>query len=165
MFGGLKQKAQNKFTDTMKDELTRFVDSLRGTSSHELATLLIIANVVRANLVKQGVLSESSLSLGEYEIGSDDDFAAMRLNKLIRTFQKAGQPSDAAGAMIWLHSVRSIQNPELRYLGRCMWKELSRGFKSVPQAYLDISLIVTDLPEAVLDEVYFVPDGLEPEFD
>lgn len=162
MFGWLKAKAQKKIADTMRDDLLRFLESLKGAASQELGMMLVVATTIRLNLLERGVISESALDVGLYSNGIDDDTAGLRLNKLIRTFQKEGQLSDAAGAMIWLHSVRCIQTPELRNLGRQLWAELERGMPLVEFCADDLELMGARLPGRVRLEAKFIPKGLEP---
>jgi len=73
------------------------------------------------------------------------------------------QPSDALGVMILLHSVRALNVPEIRGLGREMWKELERGFPYVEDTLEEIrGLTGNPLPPNIDDELKFIPHGLEP---
>ena len=163
MFGWLKAKAQKKINDSMRDDLSRFLLSLQGSTSEELATLLVIATTIRLKLLQAGTISESALDLSQYKGTFEEDMAALKINRLISGFQKAGQPSDAAGAMVWLHSVRALQTPELRLLGRQMWKELTRGLAHLDETAFELSMISPNIPDDVALEATFVPVGLEPE--
>ena len=88
----------------------------------------------------------------------------LRLIRLISEFHKKGQLSDATGCMVWLHSVRALQNPELRGLGRQMWAELLRGFGEVDDIADEMHTLLPDLPRNLEVEACFVPKGLEPKF-
>ena len=35
--------------------------------------------------------------------------------------------------MVWVHTLRALDRPELRSLGRSMWRELARGFPYVEE--------------------------------
>jgi hypothetical protein len=82
---------------------------------------------------------------------------------MIREFQKIGQPSDAAGTMVWLHSMRALAFPELRELGRDMWNELQRGFPYVSDALSAIEALTGNpLPAGTGTACTFVPEALAP---
>jgi hypothetical protein len=81
----------------------------------------------------------------------------------VREFQKSDQKTDAAGAMVWLHSLRAQGYPELRIKGRELWSELSRGSGHVRAALFNIENMTQKiLPELSDEEIQFVPGGLEP---
>jgi len=162
MFGWVTSKIQKYSADTMRDELTRFIASLSGQSDHELATLLIIATGVRLNVIKEGPLSEKHFDMMRYNYLEANENVSLSFNKLVRLFQKNGQTSDAAGAMVWLHSSRAMLCPEIRILGRDMWGQLMRGAPNVPMAFMDLSLLIPDLSGEIVEEANFIPMGLEP---
>jgi hypothetical protein len=82
---------------------------------------------------------------------------------MVREFQKIGQPSDAAGTMVWLHSMRALAFPEVRELGRDMWKELQRGFPYVSDALSAIEALTgNSLPTGADTACTFVPEALAP---
>jgi len=157
MFGWLKRKLDGT------RELERFVTSLRGMSASELGALVAIATVVRINMRNNGHLPDAALDVAG-GLPPEKQFAAQwKMTTLVQEFQKMGQPSDAAGAMVWSHSMRAGATPELRLLGRQMWGELSRGFPHVAEAIEDIVTVTGNtLPPEVALEAEFIPPGLEP---
>lgn len=165
MLGWLKSKAQKSITDTMRDDIQRFIETLRGTSSSEKGALLVMATIIRKRNLPGLGIPDNAFDLGSYSGSYEEDLVALKINRLIKEFQKQGDPTSAAGAMVWLHSIRAIQNPQLRLLGRQMWGELSRG---APFAYENASMIApaferdydADLIARASD---YIPDGLEPE--
>lgn len=163
MLGWIKSKVQKASADAMRDDLSRFILSLRGSDSAELATLLVISTCIRLQLVKSGVLSQAWSGTSAVTDYSADDFSTIKLNAMIGQFQKARQPSDAAGAMIWLHSLRALQTPEIRFLGRSMWHELRRGFSELDVVGPELAAISPKIPGGVAVFARFIPVGLEPE--
>ena len=167
MFGWLKKKIENASTDAMANDLQRFIRSLQGADDKEIATMLVVANIVRLNLLQMGKIPEAALDLSIYRDKDTEmqcDMCTIGVNSIIKQFQSLNQPSDALGAMIWLHSVRALNVPELRILGKSMWAELSRGFPYLEDAVQQMrDVIGTRVPPNIDDEVSFVPNGLEPQ--
>jgi hypothetical protein len=157
MFGWLRRKLDGT------QELERFVTSLRGMSAPELGTLVAIATIVRINMRNDGHLPDAALHVAGGLSPEKQLAAQWKMTTLVQQFQKLGQPSDAAGAMVWSHSMRAGATPELRLLGRQMWGELSRGFAHAPEAIEDlVALSPNPLPPGLSREYRFIPPGLEP---
>ena len=157
MFGWLKRK----FDGTQ--DLERFVTSLRGASADELGPLVAVATAVRITMRNAGHLPDAALD-ATGDLPPDQQIEAqLKMTSLVRQLQKLGQPSDAAGAMVWMHSMRAGATPELRLLGRQMWAELSRGFAHAPEAIENIvALSPNPVPPELSREYRFIPPGLEP---
>ena len=96
------------------------------------------------------------------DIDNECELCPLRLVSLIKQFQKMGQPSDALGVWVWLHSVRALNVPEIRIFGRQMWKELVRGFPFALQALQQMRDTGAILPNGIEWELSFIPHGLEP---
>jgi len=157
MFGWLNRKVNGT------QDLERFVTSLRGMSAAELGVLVALATVVRINMRNAGHLPDAALDAAGGLPPEKQLAAQLKMSNLVRQFQQLGQPSDAAGAMIWSHSMRAGATPELRLLGRQMWGELSRGFAHAPEAIENIvALSPNPLPPEVTYQYDFIPPGLEP---
>jgi len=147
-------------------DLERFVTLLRGMSAPDLGTLVAVATVVRLNMRDAGHLPDAALDIAGGLPPEKQLAAQLKLSNLVRQFQKLGQPSDAAGAMVWSHSMRAGATPELRLLGRQMWGELSRGFGHASEAIEDIVAVSPNrLPPELSREYRFIPPGLEPMAD
>jgi len=166
MFGWIKKKTLKASTDAMKNDIERFILSLEGADEEEIATMLVIANIMRLNITKMGTLPSAAL---DFNIPRDDyiirqcDMCPIALISLIKQFQKINQPSDALGVMILLHSVRALNVPEIRALGRDMWKQLERGFPHVQDAIFEIRKVSdNNIPQEINSELRFIPRGLEP---
>ena len=166
MFGWLKKRAMQASSDAMNNDILKFIAGLKGASSQEIATIIVIANIVRLNLMKSGTIPSAALDFNicrDADIELKCDMCSVALVKIIKQFQKMGQLSDATGTMVWLHSVRSLNVPEIRAKGREMWGQLERGFPYVDDALMDVQdLIGEGLPDSISDELTFVPRGLEP---
>lgn len=113
---------------TQSEELAHFTLSLKGQSRAELGMLVAMSTVMRANLSAAGILPDRALGLGLPLSSIEEAEITSRISRLTKEFQSAGQMANAAAAMVWLHTMRSILRPELRLMGRQMWLELERGF-------------------------------------
>jgi len=157
----LKRKVQIASANAAQEDLERFIASLRGASDEELGILIATATIIRVRLTQSGSLPVYALALPTP--GEGTVRIQLHLANVVREFQKMGQPSDAAGAMIWLHSMRALAFPEVRHLGRQMWKELQRGFQNAPDALNDIAAITGKaLPGEAWDSYDFIPQDLSP---
>lgn len=166
MLGWVKKKVMNASTNAMKNDITRFIEGLKGASSEEIGGMLVIATALRMNLIAAGTIPLAALNLNiprDPDLEMECSMSPIRLVKHIKEFQSKGHPSDALGGMIWLHSVRALMVPEIRLYGRAMWKELSRGFPYSDDAIEQIyTMIGKPLPPKIHDEIMFIPVGLEP---
>ncbi|MCE7999080.1 MAG: hypothetical protein HEP70_09500 [Rhodobiaceae bacterium] len=166
MFGWLKKKVLEASADAMKNDIERFIVSLRGADDEEISLMVVLANIIRLNLIEMGKIPLAALDLGisrDESVAYQCDMCSVTLVNTIKQFQKMNQPSDAVGAMILLHSVRALNVPEIRIFGREMWQELERGFPYVDDTLEDIrGLTGNPLPANIDDELRFIPHGLEP---
>lgn len=164
MFGSwLKRRAQLNAVRDATADLERFVLSLKGQSADELGMLVAIAAVMRMNMRQEGRLPDEALGVGVPLSDDQQDAIQANMSRLIREWQKMNQPTDAAGGMVWLHSLRAYRYPEVRLLGRQMWGELQRGFPTVFEAFDFIEKATQKpLPLGCLQASQFIPVGLEP---
>ncbi|MEG8916433.1 hypothetical protein ACUIG5_00025 [Raoultella ornithinolytica] len=153
---GFFTTAVNKWaTKSQLKEITGFVNNLKVMDASELGMVMAVATHIRHGLQARGddVLDPVicfSLNPG----------ITYSLSSTVVDLQKSNQYSDAAGFMVWVHTLRSANSLELRQQGRDMWNELSRGFDHVPDAAHQI-LILTG--KAVMyDGYYEYPKGLTP---
>tara|TARA_R110000851_G_scaffold218100_1_gene371029 strand:- start:132 stop:629 length:498 start_codon:yes stop_codon:yes gene_type:complete len=162
MFGWLKSRVQKKSVDAMRDDLERFARSLEGASSQEAADVLMMATLVRLQLEKSGQLQPSDLSLMSSNGSMEADLLPLKINRFISDLQKQGKKELAAGAMVWLHTARVVVNPELRLLGRAMWRELQRGLPAIDPSHIQDGIRLGHLPDDIENQLGFIPKGLEP---
>jgi hypothetical protein len=66
--------------------------------------------------------------------------------------------AEATAAMVWVHSLRALSFPEIRYLGREMWQQLERGREHV----LPALQVAGASPEVYLEAMRMVPEDLNP---
>jgi hypothetical protein len=145
-------------TKTQLSELADFVTNLKAIDSGEVATVVALATHVRHMLEERGHLVMDPIVY----CGAHASFPLL-LSKTIKELQKQGQPQLAVGFMVWLHTARAALRPELRQLGRDMWRELARGFSRVDETAAAMAEVVgvslntaraTELPKG------FTPDPL-----
>lgn len=165
MFGRwLTHRMQNRALESGAKEVGRFVEGLRRMGDRDLGVLVGIAAVVRVNMEKHGVLPEGLFDRPALPPGHELGVLQMRLNRVVRDFQKARQGADAAAVQLWSYSLRCLNVPGLEDLGRQMWAELARGHPHVEEA-LDEGEERNGRPfdRRVWDEWRRVPPGLEPD--
>ena len=129
MFGWLKRKAELKIISTMQEDINRFILGLRGGSPSEIGTVVVFANQWRNQLEERFNWDLSYPNL----VAAKDISSTIRLNQMVRAAQKE-QSAGAAGLMVWLHTLRASDTPELRLLGREMWAQLARGIPHAKDA-------------------------------
>jgi hypothetical protein len=157
----LKRKIQLASVRGAREDLERFNASLRGATDAEIGMVVGIATIIRLRLTISGRVPKDAFTLPTPGDGSAE--LQLYLSGMVREFQKIGQPSDAAGTMVWLHSMRALAFPEVRELGRHMWKELQRGFPYVADALSSIEALTgKQLPAGVYMPCKFVPEDLVP---
>jgi len=156
MLGWIKQKALKSFTETQKREMTEWIDNLAQANSEEVAVMLCIATHIR----NQIELEHDVDLLDPIVTYSAKPTFVMFLHGLIKGFQKQGQPSDAAGVMVWLFTLRAGGDIALRGVGRRLWRELSRGIPKVEEAELNYYSLTGKIYDTTGYER--TPIGLEP---
>lgn len=164
MFGWFKRKLNNTFTDMMRDDMERFSVSLQGSSATQLAMLVAIATNIRLNLVDIGRMSKNDFDVGFYKGSVEQMSIPIYLGNAINEYQRIQEPTHAAATMVWLHSIRAIQNPELRVIGRNMWGEIRRGFLNIDEQIEVLESLGYDLRSDITMHASFIPPGLEPEW-
>ena len=164
MFGQwLKTHLGERALEAGRRELRRFVTGLGAMSDEDMAALVAIATVLRVNFESHDVIPEDVFTADEMPSVERLGAYQMRINKLVRQFDRMRQPDDAAGAIVWSYSLRALNVPGLRDLGRDMWGELRRGFPQV-EAALDRAEEKRDdpFPARVRKGWRMIPTGLEP---
>ena len=159
----LKAFMRDQALNAGRKDLDRFNDGLRAMSDQDVGVIVAVATVIRVNMEIQGYLPEGLFN--KNNLPSTDNLGRYQLdiNKVARQFTKMRQPTDSVGAVVLSYSLRSLNVPELRELGRDMWSELVRGFPHVEKALKDGETEKGEkFPESVWQEWDKIPLGLEP---
>lgn len=141
---------------TQQREMQRFVDQLAAMDGAEIGLLLAVATHMRNNLEDEGkMLMDPIVTIPV------DPSPILILRGMITEYQKARSMSDAAAAMVWLHTMRVGARHELRGTARAMWRELSRGMPHVSGASVDVYRITGQFPRTYGHDEF--PKGLTPD--
>ncbi|NRA20328.1 MAG: hypothetical protein HRU05_07590 [Oceanospirillaceae bacterium] len=146
---------------TALQEIEIFLGAIKAKDDQDVAMLVAIATLIRVNLAENGGLSKQVLA-GE---GSpmERKNSQLYVTNLVREFQKRGQPFDAAGGMVWLHSLKVQTYPELVEKVSELWIELKRGFPHVENKLAEIAeLTGKKTPVTALKSYRYVPTGMAP---
>lgn len=165
MFGFFKNKAHDLTISSMKSDMSRFIEMLKGMDDTALGALIVGATWVRKNLEQHGQIPENVLTLGPVMDTLKCNMASLEISKAIKNHQQQGNNHLASFMMVWMHSLRSLSALELVPLGKVMWNELERGFPHTKTGFETVKLLSIslglDISENVLDECNFIPAGLE----
>lgn len=111
-------------------EITNFVNMLAVMDAEEIALTVAIATDIRHKLLESGLnVMEPAIAI------TADPSAIFRITTTIKSLQKSQNMMEAAGLMVWAHTLRGADSLEVRGMTRRMWGELSRGFPYVVDAY------------------------------
>lgn len=143
-------------------ELEDFVAGLKALDDRDIGTIVAVATVIRVNMETHNVIAEGTF--GDTTLPSTETLGLyqMEINKLARKFARMGLATDSTAAMIWSYTLRCLNVPELRPLGRAMWAELGRGFSHVEAAlHKGEAEKGEPFPERVWSEWRIVPAGFQ----
>ncbi len=160
----LLEKIRGHALHAGRKEVEKFVAGLAAMDDRDLGVIVAVATAIRVNFETYGVIPEDLFS--DHDLPSVEAMGShqMEINRLARKFTRMGRPVDSTGAMVWSYSLRCLNVPELRLLGRRMWSELNRGFGHVEAALEDGEAEKGEpFPERVWREWSLTPVGLEPE--
>jgi hypothetical protein len=127
-------KIRAQAVDSGVKEMQGFVAGLKAMDDRDIGTIIAVATVIRINLETNDVIAADTF--GDATLPSTETLGLyqMEINKLARQFARMGLATDSTAAMIWSYTLRCLNVPELRPLGRAMWDELERGFSHVEKA-------------------------------
>lgn len=158
MLGWLHRKAVKAATAKQAAELEEFLSLMREMNSDEIAAVVLMATQTRLLLETKGYnLLEPT------EAFRFDTNIAITLTKVVQGQQAQGDKAAAAATMVWLFTVRTAIDLEIRSLGRQLWRELSRGFPQVHVAYWALHGVLRNFDTRCLSEYDRIPAGLEPD--
>ena len=156
----IKNKASDFITNIQRKELQNFITLLENADDEEVGLALAIsvnfANLYRTNT---GIdLFDPAVAL----IQKPD--LTLEITRTIEEAQDKGNPLISSQLMVWAHTLRSINNPQLRGLGRDLWGILlSRGVDHAYDASESIVALTGSVPD--LSRLGEAPAGLAPRND
>jgi len=152
----IKMKAKGYFTERMKNEINEYITALRGADDEEVGLVLLAAIDYRNHyLYRTDIdLFDPALAL------SANPGLTIQFSKEIENCQAENNNIEAVPLLVWAHSLRAIQNPQIRALGREMWGELQRGQQHALKKSEDFELVIGRRPD--LTGLDGVPEGLSP---
>jgi hypothetical protein len=156
-----KREVKADSDGTRKLDLERFLAAMKALSDQEMGMLLAMATVIRMELRRQGLFPDETLDIASRLPESRRTAVRSAMVGLALQYQKQDHPCTAA-AMIWAHSLRAAQFPELRPLGCDLWSELKRGHPHVLDAFNSLEETTGEsLPLGSLLLSQYIPAGLE----
>jgi|SRR5579872_2368577 len=142
-----------------RQNLERFVVSLRNQPTSDIATLLTVAADIRLSLRSAGQLPDEVLNAPAAN-AYEEEAVRRCLARLVQSLHARHDYIDAAGAMVWLHTLRALNNSELQELGAQMWEQLMRGMPQAVEALARAQTANMLAAAGAVDAVRFVPRGL-----
>lgn len=155
MLGWFKRKVELASIKASEQDIDRFIASLRGANLDELSVIVALATHWRNTFEKDGIDLLDPVTAEQRS-----PLIGLQLNRMIKDLQK-DNPLFAVGLMVWLHTIRAASIPEVRYKGRMMWAELSKGFNGAYEAGRDLAQLAGI--QLNLSSPELIPEGLEPE--
>jgi hypothetical protein len=107
-----------------REDLERFVDSLRGMSDKEVGGVVAFAAIARVALRKSGLLPDELLQITSAKKQAN---AQLAVAQVVSRYRAERRFAEATGVMVWLHTLRALSTPKVRHLGLEMWRQLQRG--------------------------------------
>jgi len=156
----LQQRVELRAVRSGRRGLEQFVASLQHQSDEDVAVIVVAAAAVRMRLREAGHLPDDVMHLAaerEYERATEQQ----RISRLVRRHQRRSEYIEAAGAMVWVHTLRSLTMPELHDLGMQMWQQLARAIPCSAEALARLeSATHRPLPPGTLPACNFIPEDL-----
>jgi len=145
MMGWLRRRAQMSIAKSMRADLQRYTNYLRGGTSSEVAEVLALATTARLVLREQaeGAPGPSRTILDALYSGemTDENYLApISLGSMIKTAQKQGNLRFANGLMVWFHTIRAYSNVDVRVDAQEMWAQLKRGFPKLREVIAEYAI-------------------------
>ena len=147
------------FSKLQQRQIDSYLLKLRAMDADEIGYVVALAAHMRNKF-----LDETGIDLLDpYAATAADPDCVIKLSKTADYFQKKGMIGriNAAGIMVWIHTLRATINPDIRMTVRAMWGELSRGFPYVQDGARLLKNMTGDT--LVLSGAGRYPDGLTPQ--
>jgi len=153
--GWLTERIVKWTSDKQRAELEEFVALLRVMDGPEIGRAIALATHFRHFLEADGHHPMDPIGYA----ATRPEFA-VSLSRTANDLERRKKP-EATAFTIWMHTMRAGARPELRDLGRDMWRELSRGFPHVQSAARTFRVQTGILLQT--DDADRFPAGLIPE--
>jgi hypothetical protein len=150
------RKVQLATAKGAREDIERFVESLRGQSAEEIGAVVAMASIVRVALRKSDLLPDELVQLTS---DPKQAVAQLAVSQLIGRYQREKRYGEATGAMVWLHTLRALSVPEIRLLGREMWRQLERGREQALTVFQEMG--IPPLSDVTYESSQ-TPEDLEP---
>lgn len=140
----------------VKKEITDYLEILKGMSSEELGLAVLSALTFRKNFLRKNNVDLMDPLL---VLNQNPDIVI----NLCQAYEKViedNKPYLGVPLAIWIHTLRSIENPIIRSIGRQVWNELSRGFPHCRSKRESYNTIYGN--KSSMELVGKFPKGLEP---
>ena len=167
MFEALKSGLASHFKDramsSSRKAVQDYINGLRQMTDQDLGVILVVSTVIRINMENEGYLPKGLYSDQTLPTATELGRYQMDLNKLVRDFNKMRQHTDAVGTLLISYSLRCLNVPEVRDLGRDMWAEMQRGLAFGEDALKQGEEEKGEaFPKRAWQEWRQIPVGLEP---
>ena len=145
MMGWLRRRAQMSIARSMREDLQRYANYLRGGTSSEVAEVLALATTARLVLTDQAEKAPGPSrtildALYSGEMTDENYLAPIFLGNMIKTAQKEGSLRFTNGLMVWFHTIRAYSNVDVRVDAQEMWAQLKRGYPKLSEAIADCAV-------------------------
>jgi hypothetical protein len=147
----------NQFAKRQAKEAKEFANQLKSMDADEIGLVVAVAAHMR-NQFKE--LYGVDLLFPAFAIEQDASLP-IKFNSLIKDYQKQNKFSDAAAAMVWLHTLRSFNDSKVRNSVREVWRQLQRGF---PHGEVKADFVSEHFGiDMDIEGFDLFPDGLTPD--
>jgi hypothetical protein len=147
-----KRKLSDWVVETHTRDLAQFLETLP-RDARTLGAAAAAANDLRLRM-----LHGHGWDLRDPSVMRKSPKAMAELGAFIERLRKEGQDALAAVAMIWLHTIRATQWPELRPLALEMWQLIAEGFDHIEQ--VEEELFAATGRRHLLDDATVIPPVL-----
>ena len=158
MLGWLKRKAYEIGVASAEKEIVSYIGTLKGMDDDDMGVILAGAQVHRIKMEDGGYIPISIFNSAGYSWELSLEQA--KLQQKISLLRSSGNIEAFNHSVCWLHSLRAINMPQIRYLGKEMWVHLLRGSDSAQDALQFLESRWGAVPERARRELWFVPPYL-----
>lgn len=153
-----KSNLQNWSIRRAEKEIKNFLGILSEIPEEDRGVIVVVATAMRLRLEEERILPPNVFFESINGPTIEQLNAAIELSTWAEQSQALNAMQEAAGIMVWAHSVRGMTMPEIRPLVREMWVELKKGFPFANEAISAYKLISKQpLPKNLGSHLFFIP--------